>query len=141
MYYTILLPVDLNYDGSWEKTLPVAVELCNKYDAQLKLLSVVPGFTLAMVEQYFPADTQEKMVADAGAALEAFARDKVPGDPKLDTLVAVGEVYEEILAAAERTSTDLIVMGSNRSGLKDYLIGPNTSQVVRHAPVSVLVVR
>jgi nucleotide-binding universal stress UspA family protein len=119
----------------------VAVELCNKYDAQLKLLSVVPGFTLAMVEQYFPADTQEKMVADAGAALEAFARDKVPGDPKLDTLVAVGEVYEEILAAAERTSTDLIVMGSNRSGLKDYLIGPNTSQVVRHAPVSVLVVR
>lgn len=141
MYDTILLPVDLNQDASWEKALPAAVELCKTHGARLILLTVVPGFTLAMVEQYFPSDTQDKMAADAGAALEAFARDKVPGEPVPETLVAVGEVYEEILAAVERTGADLVVMGSQKSGPQDYLTGPNMARVVRHVPVSVLVVR
>ncbi|MBT6187404.1 MAG: universal stress protein, partial [Rhodospirillales bacterium] len=30
---------------------------------------------------------------------------------------------------------------SHRPALKDYLLGPNAAQVVRHADVSVLVVR
>jgi nucleotide-binding universal stress UspA family protein len=32
-------------------------------------------------------------------------------------------------------------MGSHRPNMSDYLIGPNAARVVRHAPVSVLVVR
>ncbi len=141
MYDTILLPVDLNQDASWEKALPAAVELCKTHGARLILLTVVPGFTLAMVEQYFPPDTQDKRVADAKAALEAFARDKVPGDPLPETLVAVGEIYKEILAAVERSGADLVVIGSHQPGFDNYLIGPNVARVVRHAPVSVLVVR
>jgi nucleotide-binding universal stress UspA family protein len=36
---------------------------------------------------------------------------------------------------------DLIVVGSHRPAMKDYLLGTNAARVVRHAHCSVLVVR
>ena len=42
---------------------------------------------------------------------------------------------------AGEIGVDLIAMASHRPALKDYLIGPNAARVVRHADVSVLVVR
>ena len=42
---------------------------------------------------------------------------------------------------SEAIKADLIVMGSHRPELRDYLLGPNAARVVRHAPCSVVVVR
>ncbi|HEU4541604.1 MAG TPA: universal stress protein, partial [Jiangellaceae bacterium] len=56
-------------------------------------------------------------------------------------IVAEGRIYREILDAADTTKADLIVMGSHRPELKDYLLGPNAAKVMRHADCSVLVVR
>lgn len=141
MYKTILLPVDLNQEASWQKALPAAVDLCTTHGARLKLLSVVPGFTMPMVEQYFPADAQKKMLAAAEKALEAFARDKVPDGLEAETLIAQGEIYEEVIAAAGQTGADLIVMGGHVPELKDYVFGTHAARVARHATVSVMVVR
>ena len=52
-----------------------------------------------------------------------------------------GTIYSEILKVAEDCSADLIIMASHRPELKDYMLGPNASRVVRHANCSVLVVR
>jgi len=41
----------------------------------------------------------------------------------------------------QKIDADLIVLGANRPDLKDYLLGPNASRVVRHSARSVLVVR
>jgi nucleotide-binding universal stress UspA family protein len=49
--------------------------------------------------------------------------------------------YQEILKTAEAIQADLIVMGSHRPELSDYLLGSNTEKVVRHARCSVMVVR
>jgi nucleotide-binding universal stress UspA family protein len=46
----------------------------------------------------------------------------------------------KILDASNRFGADLILMASHRPELKDYLLGPNASRVVRHAQCSVLVV-
>ncbi len=49
--------------------------------------------------------------------------------------------YREIMAFADETGCDLIVMTSHRPELSDYLLSPNAARVVRHARQSVLVVR
>ena len=80
-------------------------------------------------------------MAKAEAELAKLAADAVPAEIDAATGVAFGTVYEEILRAAERIGADLIVMGSHRPELKDYLLGSNAANVVRHARCSVLVVR
>ena len=42
---------------------------------------------------------------------------------------------------AKEIGADLIVMGSHRPELADYLLGANAAKVVRHADCSVMVVR
>ena len=46
-----------------------------------------------------------------------------------NTLVVHGaSIYDEILAVAEEAGTDLIVVGSHRPAMKDYLLGTNASR-------------
>jgi len=56
-------------------------------------------------------------------------------------VIAHGNIYEEIIRTANKLKVDLIVMGSHRPALEDYLLGPNAARVMRHAAQSVLVVR
>jgi nucleotide-binding universal stress UspA family protein len=141
MYKKILVPIDLDQESSWRRALPVAVEYCQIFGARLYLLTVVPEFGNGLIGSFFPPDFEEKAVAEARDRIEALGRDKVSPNIKVTCHVAQGSVYEEILAAARELEADLIVMASHRPELKDYLLGPNAARVVRHAPISVLVVR
>lgn len=141
MYKTILIPVDVDEPSSWERALPVAVEYTQIFGARLHAVTVLPAFGSGVVGSYFPADFEEKARVAAQAELEALMRDRVPSNIDLTCHVAHGTVYEEILRLAGGIGADLIVMASHRPELKDYLIGPNASRVVRHADMSVLVVR
>ncbi len=135
------MPVDLDQPASWDRALPIVVGMCHGFDARLTVMTVVPGFTMTVVEQYFPPETLERMIADANAQLEAFVGDNLPAGMSAGTVVAEGKIYQEIIATAEATGADVIVMASHSPALRDYLLGPNAARVVRHAPVSVLVVR
>jgi universal stress protein F len=50
-------------------------------------------------------------------------------------------MYAEILGVAEEAEADLVVVGSHRPAMKDYLLGTNAARVVRRARCSVLVAR
>jgi nucleotide-binding universal stress UspA family protein len=50
-------------------------------------------------------------------------------------------IYVEILRVAEEVAADLIVAGSHRPAMRNYLLGTNASRAVRHARCSVLVAR
>lgn len=141
MYKHVLMPVDLDQPASWDKALPVAVGMCRGFDARLTVMTVVPGFTMTVVEQYFPPETMARMITDANTRLEAFVADNLPAGLSAATLVAEGKIYQEIIATAAATGAEIIVMASHSPELRDYLLGPNAARVVRHAPVSVLVVR
>ena len=65
----------------------------------------------------------------------------MPDGVEIQQIVANGTVYEEVLSKAGEIGADLIVMASHRPELQDYLLGPNAARVVRHAPISVMVVR
>lgn len=141
MYKDILLPVDLDNEATWKKAITAAVELCQAFGANLHVMTVVPDFGMSIVSQFFPKDFEKKALATAKTDLQAFAKKHVPGDVKVQHIVAHGTIYEEVLNTAKKIKADLIVMGSHRPELQDYLLGPNAARVVRHAPMSVLVVR
>ncbi len=141
MYKDILVAVDLNDETSSKKTVDVAVACCRTFGARLHLLSVVPDFGMSIVSQYFPDDYAQKAVDGAVAKLAEFKDATIPNDIEAHDIIANGTVYDEILATAKKIDADLIVLGANRPDLKDYLLGPNASRVVRHSARSVLVVR
>lgn len=137
---SVLLPVDLEHDGSWTKALPVSRKLAEAFGAHLHLLTVVPDLRHSYVAQFFPADYEEQITAEAMRRLETFAREQL-GGAEVGLHVGHGRVHDEVLEAAERLGCDLIVMASHRPGPADYLIEPNAAHVVTHCGRSVLVVR
>ena len=141
MYKDILLPIDLNNVDTQEKAAQCAIELAKSFGARLHVMTIVPDFGVGVVATFFPEDYEAKAMAVADKALHDYVKQRVPGDIKVQHIVAHGTIYEEILAFAGKTKVDLILMASHRPELSDYLIGPNASKVVRHANCSVLVVR
>jgi nucleotide-binding universal stress UspA family protein len=74
-------------------------------------------------------------------ALRAFIDKHVPKNVSSRAIVAQGRAYEQILRVADEIDCDAIVMAAGNPDLAQYLLGPNSARVVRHATCSVLVVR
>jgi nucleotide-binding universal stress UspA family protein len=104
---------------------------------------VLPDFGSSMVGSYFKPEYHEHAVEEAHKALVDLS-ESVLG-PELNArvrhVVSTGTVYEEVLRVARTDGATLIVIGSHRPVLQDYLLGPNASRVVRHSDCSVFVVR
>jgi nucleotide-binding universal stress UspA family protein len=142
MYKSILLTIDINQPASWEKALPKALELCSGWGAALHVLSVVPTYGLPVVEGFFPADFESKAIHKAGEDLKALLEKILPKEQHAEAHVRAGVVHEEILAAIGTIGVEIVVMGSHPPDrMRDFLVGSNADRVVRHSPVSVLVVR
>jgi nucleotide-binding universal stress UspA family protein len=141
MYRDILLAVDLTDNEAQTKAANAAFGLAKTHGARLHVMTVVPDFGLPIVSGYFPKDYEKDALSAADKALHAFVASFATGLDGVQHIVAHGTIYKEILAYADKTGCDLIVMASHRPELSDYLLGPNAARVVRHARVSVLVVR
>ena len=141
MYNDVLVPVDLNHESSWKKSLPTALALCRSFGSTLHLMNVVPDYGLSPVSQYCPPGTERKLREDAEVQLKQFIAEHVPEQIKSQAIIGEGSVYREILKVAERIGADLVVMASHRPELSDYLLGANAAKVVRHADCSVMVIR
>lgn len=141
MYSRILLSVDLHEAESWRRALPAAVEMARAFDAELHVVTVVPELPTDAMELYLGADTGERLARAAMENIRRFVADTVPAELEAHPHAAQGRIYAAILETAERLDCGLIVMGSHRPQMSDYLLGPNAARVVRHAACSVLVVR
>ena len=101
------------------------------------------------MQPLLPATFMEYVPADFDAAQEEHAREALKrivakidqSKVKISIAVASGGVYHELLREATEWKADLIVVGSHRPVMSDYLIGSNAKTIVRHAQCSVLVVR
>ena len=84
----------------------------------------------------------ELIEADLENRIAALIRRVNASDLKPNILVThAASIYAEILGVAEEAEADLVVVGSHRPAMKDYLLGTNAARVVRHAHSSVLVAR
>jgi nucleotide-binding universal stress UspA family protein len=141
MVQRILLPVDLSDPHDCEAALPVALEQARLHGAALHVVAVLPDFGLPQVSAFFKEGFEKQAMDKVGAELKAWVAAEVPPDIEVHPHVLHGSIYDEILRAADKLDVDIIVMCAHRPSLKDYLLGPNTSRVVRHAKQSVFVVR
>ncbi|MEE2997435.1 MAG: universal stress protein [Pseudomonadota bacterium] len=141
MYKNILLPVDLGNESSWAKALPTAIKYCETFGSVLHVMTVMPDFGSPMVAQFFPDDHEDRMMGQVNEVLHKFVVDHVPHVINVQHIVTDGTIYKKIIDTAEDINADLIIMGSHRPELQDYLLGPNAARVVRHSAKSVLVMR
>ena len=141
MTKSILLPLDLNQESSWQSALPLALEMAKAQGAQLNIFTAIPDYGMAVVGSFFPADHAKNALGETEKALEKFVAENVPKDMQVTTRVRHGTIYKEIIRAADKLGCDLIIIASHRPETKDYLLGPNAARVVRHAAQSVYVVR
>ncbi|WP_024914526.1 universal stress protein, partial [Chania multitudinisentens] len=77
-------------------------------------------------------------------AIEGLKKIMAEIDLPLENLaytISFGSPRDEVLQLAEEIEADLIVIGSRRPSVKTYLLGSNAAAIVRHAKISVMVVR
>ena len=141
MFKEVLFAVDLNAPEAQQKALNAALDRVKLSKGRLHVLTVVPDLGIGMVSSYFPDDFEQKVLKDTDKRLHDYVKAHVPARTSVQHIVAQGTIYREIIRYAEKVGADLIVMASHRPELKDYLLGPNASHVVKHANCSVLVVR
>lgn len=140
MFKTILVPVDLSEVEVAQPAIDKAVALAGISGGTVALVYVRSILPVTFME-YVPPAFDEEQQSDAERRLTALAASlHVPGG-KVTSAVRMGAVYNEVLAEAKKIGADLVVVGSHRPGMATYLLGSNASTIVRHAELSVLVVR
>lgn len=146
---TIMVPIDLAHESSWKTTLPMGIEQARSQGARLLVMTVVPDIIAGLDWRYAIRGEQKgsedfdmkKIVADALARLKQIISGYDTSGITVEALARHGTVYEEILEVTEEQNVDQIIIGAHRPSLANYLLGPNTARVVRHANCSVNVVR
>lgn len=142
MYKRILVAIDLNEESSWRNPLVAAAEQARKFGSeQLIVLTVIREID-ALVYAQVGAVGYEMMACGLENQLAARVRAVDVYDLKPKIVVEHGEsIYDVILSIAQEAGVELIVVGSHRPAMKDYLLGTNADRIVRHANCSVLVAR
>jgi len=140
MYKRIILAVDLAEQSRKPKGLPEALELTKFGGGELRLVNVQPVVPATFME-YVPADFDAEQTKRANEALDVILGEiDLPAERK-SAVARAGGIYHELLQEAQDWNADLIVVGSHRPVMSDYLLGSNAKTIVRHAQCSVLVVR
>jgi universal stress protein F len=140
MFHRIILAVDLADPTVHPKGLDQALELATQSGGDLRLVNVQPLLAATFME-YVPADFDEEQEKRAKSALDAIAAKLTLPKERVTAASLSGGVYHELLRDATEWGADLIVVGSHRPVMSDYLLGSNAKTIVRHAQCSVLVVR
>ncbi len=145
-----LAPIDLEDEhlsaGVIEKTVQMATGVPG---AKIYLMTVIPGISPGIDQRYairgeMKGSTDYPMQQwkdDAAKELQAIADKNVPKEMQGGVVVENGTVYREVVEAAKDLDIEHIVMGAHRPSLADFLLGPNSARVARHAGCSVTVVR
>jgi nucleotide-binding universal stress UspA family protein len=139
----ILCPTD--FSPSSLQALGFALDLARQADGRLTVIHVLEW--LAEEEprtsiHFNIPEYRRSLEADARERLRTLVAEESQTWAEIDTVLAFGRAYREILRAAETNDADLIVMGAQgRGGVDLALFGSSTQQVVRGAACPVLTVR
>ena len=132
----ILVALDLGRPGGNDEVLKTASKLAKTFDAEQELLFVMEpstGFVVAVLPDGLLQERRNQAEADLAEIAEqqgATAWSVRDGGPAA-----------EIMAQAEKSSADLIIMHSHDPDVSNFFLGSTASRVVRHAHCSVHIVR
>ncbi len=139
------------YDGSVASKRAVEMALkCSSKDDELTLLTVIPAELAesSFTKMLLPTIDLSSVVKSgsfkerAMETLSTVVAEIENNVKKVNVVVESGDPADEILMSAKKHEADIIVLGYKGYGKEGrFLLGSVTDKVVRHAGVSVLVVR
>ena len=145
---TILVATDGSDDS--DAAVDAALDLAHDTNGKLLVLSVVPEASGdasddgagSDADAEPPARDEDEEVIEANDLTNDVVDHAVEWGIEATPLVWEGEPADAILAAAESEGADVIVIGSSgKSGVGRMLMGSVSDDVIRRAPVPVMVVR
>ena len=137
----ILVPVD--FSDSSARALRYAAERTEESKGSLIIVHVVPAdYGWSGIGRDESRDLDRSLQRQAADRLRAFADENVRHNVAADLEVRIGKPAEEIVAAAQESKCDSIVISTRGlTGLDRYLIGSVADRVARLAPCPVLLMR
>ena len=148
MYKHILISTDGSKPAT--KAAKQGIALAKSLRAKLSVLNVAPEFQMVIDEGFVMPNIDqikkrfdEQTTRQAKKIVDGVAADAKAAGVGCATVLERGDrPYEAILQHAKKIKCDLIVMGSHgRTGLAHILLGSETSKVLTHSKIPVLVVR
>jgi nucleotide-binding universal stress UspA family protein len=145
MHKNILIPTD----GSAlsQAAVEYGIALAKSVGAKVTVLTVSAPFHTFAVEPTMVTDTPEQYAKQVAALatryLDAANENALAAGVSCDTVhVELDQPYLAIIDTAAKKSCDLIVMASHgRRGISAVVLGSETSKVLTHSNIPVLVVR
>ncbi|KCV62797.1 universal stress family protein [Bordetella bronchiseptica 99-R-0433] len=145
MYQRILVPID----GSPTSELGVheAIRMARLAHARIRLIHVVDELSFAFgvdAYGYSAAELPDLLRRDGAEILKktlaAVREQGIPADSVMCERLQK-KVHERVIAEAEAWQADLIVIGTHgRRGVRRMMLGSSAENILRNAPVPVLLV-
>ena len=140
MFKKILVPVDVDYPKTAAAVYQKAKLLAKQSGAEIRLVSVMPGFGMPIVASYIPDDVRREATDRFKETVEQFIKDNCDAD--VSYKIRTGKNWEEIIKAADKWAADLIVVYHNRRrDLNEVFSGSCSQRVADNANCSVLRLR
>ncbi|MBC2711668.1 MAG: universal stress protein [Desulfosarcina sp.] len=140
MFKKILVPVDIDYPETAAQVYQKAVAIGKLGGAEIRLVTVMPGFSMPIVASLVPEDVRQEATARIKAAMEQFIADHC--DKSVTYSLRTGKNWEEIISVADKWQADLIIVYHNRHREINEMFSRSCSQrVADHANCSVVRLR
>jgi len=125
------------------KTLETAVSEAKIWNAELNIVYVLETGLFDNIPEAQTMAYIRNLLEQQGLNVFSYAEKRCEEEGvSLNTHFRKGHAGIEIISAATEMNVDLIVLGSHaKSDIEKILLGSVTTHVVRHSPVSTLVVR
>lgn len=141
MYKNIIISIDLSDKPSMKAVFSNAINLVKAFSSKLHLVHIIPDFGTKLVEDYLPKNWVNYQKAKYNKQLQELVTSYFTEEIIVDCYIGRGAIYDEVINYSNKVNADLIILSAVRPQLRDYMLGPNASKIVRHSPISVLVVR
>jgi nucleotide-binding universal stress UspA family protein len=139
----VLVPIDFS-DYS-KSALKYAVNFVKHFQAHLYLIYVVepviypPDFSMGQIAIPSVDLEMDKRAIDE---LDKLAKQEIPSEIKVKSIVKTGKPFIEIIETAHEENVDLIIIATHgHTGMEHILFGSTAEKVVRKAPCPVLTLR
>lgn len=140
MFKKILVPVDIDYPEIAAAVYQEAARLAEHNGAEIKLLSVMPGFGMPIVASFINDKLKNEILNSKNQAMQDFIQSHCHKDTSYK--VVTGKHWHEILLVAQDWQADLIVVYHNyEHDLNEVFSNSCSKKVAEHAHCSVLWLR
>lgn len=141
MFHTILVAIDGSEVS--KQSLNTAIDESKVWKADLHAVYVIETGMLSSIPIDNTLEVIYSLMENEGAhTMDECRETATRAGVELTTHIKQGHAGNEILKLAEEIKADCIILGSHgKSEIDRLLLGSVTSHVVRHSPITTLVVR